>query len=86
VIGDLQTELAEALARELSPNVVFQRADVSKEDDVRALVSRAESAFGRLDCMFNNAGFGGALGSIADTPVEEWDVTFAVLVRGVFLA
>jgi NAD(P)-dependent dehydrogenase (short-subunit alcohol dehydrogenase family) len=85
VIGDLQSDRGSALARELSPNVVFQRTDVAKEDDVRTLVSRAESSFGRLDCIFNNAGFGGALGGIAETPVEEWDLTFDVLVRGVFL-
>jgi len=85
VIGDLQPELGEELARELAPSAVFHRADVSREDDVRAMVGRAESQFGRLDCMFNNAGFGGALGGIAETPVEEWDETFAVLVRGVFL-
>lgn len=85
VIGDLQSELGAELAKELAPNVAFVRTDVSKEDDVKALVARADSAFGRLDCMFNNAGFGGALGSITETPVEEWDLTFAVLVRGVFL-
>jgi NAD(P)-dependent dehydrogenase (short-subunit alcohol dehydrogenase family) len=85
VIGDLQTDLGDALARTLSPNVVFQRADVSKEEDARALARRAETSFGRLDCIFNNAGFGGALGGIAETSVEEWDLTFEVLVRGVFL-
>jgi len=85
VIGDLQSDLGDALARELSPSVIFQKTDVSKEDDVLTLVSRAETAFGRLDSIFNNAGFGGALGGIAETPVEEWDLTFDVLVRGVFL-
>lgn len=85
VIGDLQTDLGDDLARTFSPNVVFQRADVSKEEDVRALARRAETSFGRLDCIFNNAGFGGALGGIAETSVEEWDLTFEVLVRGVFL-
>jgi NAD(P)-dependent dehydrogenase (short-subunit alcohol dehydrogenase family) len=35
--------------------------------------------------MFNNAGVGGAFGPIGETTVEEWDFTFAVLVRGVFL-
>jgi NAD(P)-dependent dehydrogenase (short-subunit alcohol dehydrogenase family) len=85
VIGDLQSDHGSALARELSPNVIFQRTDVSKENDVRTLVSRAETSFGRLDCMFNNAGFGGVLGGIAETPMEEWDLTFDVLVRGVFL-
>jgi NAD(P)-dependent dehydrogenase (short-subunit alcohol dehydrogenase family) len=85
VIGDLQTDLGEALAQSLSPNVLFQRTDVSREEDVRALVARAATSFGRLDCMFNNAGFGGALGGIAQTSVAEWDLTFEVLVRGVFL-
>ncbi len=85
VIGDLQADLGAALAKELAPNVVFQKTDVSREADVKALVGCAESSFGRLDCIFNNAGFGGALGGVAETPVEEWDLTFAVLVRGVFL-
>jgi NAD(P)-dependent dehydrogenase (short-subunit alcohol dehydrogenase family) len=85
VVADLQSDLGNALATELAPNVIFQRTDVSNEQDVRAAVSRAEAAFGRLDCMFNNAGFGGALGTITETPVEDWDITFHVLVRGVFL-
>ncbi len=85
VIADMQGERGEALARELAPNAVFQRTDVTREEEVRAAVARAESSFGRLDCIFNNAGFGGALGGIAETPPEEWDMTFDVLVRGVFL-
>lgn len=85
VIGDRQDEPAGMLARELSPNVVYEHANVSSEEDVRRLVARADTSFGRLDCMFNNAGFGGALGGIAETPVEGWDATFHVLVRGVFL-
>jgi NAD(P)-dependent dehydrogenase (short-subunit alcohol dehydrogenase family) len=64
---------------------LFQRCDVSREDDVASLVERAIREFGRLDCMFNNAGLVGAVGPIASTSVEAWDRTFAVLVRGVFL-
>ena len=63
----------------------MQRTEVSREDDVRQLVAPADKEFGRLDCIFNNAGFGGALGPIADTRVDDFDVTFAVLVRGVSL-
>ena len=85
VIADLQDELGSALARELAPYVVFQRTNVCNEQDVRAAVATAEKSFGRLDCIFNNAGFGGALGAIADTSIEEWNLTFDVLVRGVFL-
>ncbi len=85
VIGDMQEELGRAVAAELGSDCVFQKTEVSREDDVRALVARADKEWGRLDCIFNNAGFGGALGPIAETPVEEFDLSFAVLVRGVFL-
>ena len=37
-------------------------ADVAAETDVKALIARALSEFGRLDITFNNAGFVGALG------------------------
>jgi NAD(P)-dependent dehydrogenase (short-subunit alcohol dehydrogenase family) len=63
----------------------FARADVSQEPDVEAAVRCAVEAFGRLDCVFNNAGIGGAFGPITETRVEEWDHTVAVLLRGVFL-
>jgi NAD(P)-dependent dehydrogenase (short-subunit alcohol dehydrogenase family) len=85
VIGDMQEELGRGVAEELRGAALFQKTEVSREDDVRALVARAERAWGRLDCIFNNAGFGGALGPVADTPVDEFDLTFAVLVRGAFL-
>ncbi len=63
----------------------FQRADVSREADVAAMIDVAEREFGRLDCVWNNAGIGGALGKVTETEVEDWDFTFAVLVRAVFL-
>ena len=63
----------------------FVRADVTEEADVRAAVECARDEFGRLDCVFNNAGVGGAFGPVTDTEVEEWDFSMEVLVRGVFL-
>jgi NAD(P)-dependent dehydrogenase (short-subunit alcohol dehydrogenase family) len=65
--------------------VRFVRADVTQEADVAAAVAAAPAAFGRLDCVFNNAGVAGAFGPITHIDAEEWDWTFAVLVRGVFL-
>ena len=88
VLADLNTPGGEASAEEASaagPKCVFQRTDVSAEADVAALVARALKEFGRLDVMFNNAGIGGALGSIADIEVDDWDRTLAVCLRGVFL-
>ena len=68
-----------------APRLRFVHCDVAEESDVAALVQDALSAFGRLDCMFNNAGVPGAVGPLTETTVEAWDRTFAILVRGVFL-
>ena len=65
--------------------VRFVRADVSAEADVAAAVADAVDGFGRLDVVFNNAGVGGVFGPITDIAVEDWDWTFGVLCRGVFL-
>jgi NAD(P)-dependent dehydrogenase (short-subunit alcohol dehydrogenase family) len=66
-------------------SVRYLRADVAEEADVEGMVARAVRDFGRVDCIFNNAGIGGAYGSVMKTSVDDWDYTFAVLVRGAFL-
>ncbi len=85
VIADVQDAKGHTLADTLGGAAVYQHTDVGDEGDVKGAVQRALDEFGRLDCMFNNAGFGGAVGPIESTPVEEYDRTMAVLLRGVFL-
>ncbi len=85
VIADMQVERGEALARELGDVAVFAEVEVRQEAQVKAAVDLAVSQWGRLDCIFNNAGFGGVLGPVEDTPVDEFDMTYDVLVKGVFL-
>jgi NAD(P)-dependent dehydrogenase (short-subunit alcohol dehydrogenase family) len=64
----------------------FVRADVSTEADARAMVDHAMSTYGRLDCLYNNAGImPEADHSVTDTEVDIWDQVMAVNVRGVFL-
>ncbi|MBL8674504.1 MAG: SDR family oxidoreductase [Rhodospirillales bacterium] len=65
--------------------VAFVRTDVADERDAIAMVAETERVFGTLDIAYLNAGVGGAFGPIAETTVEGWDYTFAVLTRGVFL-
>lgn len=81
--GEETVELAQQAGYE--GQVRFVRTDVAQEADVRRAVEAAVESFGRLDCMFNNAGVAGAFGPITHIAVEDWDYTFAVLVRGVFL-
>jgi NAD(P)-dependent dehydrogenase (short-subunit alcohol dehydrogenase family) len=88
VLADLNVtggEEAAQLASAAGRRCVFQRTDVSVEDEVQALIGRAQSEFGRLDITFNNAGIGGAVGSLELIEVEDWDRTQAVCLRGVFL-
>ena len=90
VIGDLNAEAGERFMAGLAERghqnkVRFQTVDVSEEEQVAALIATAESEFGGLDVVFNNAGIGGAIGPITELDVEHWDQTFDVMVRGVFL-
>jgi NAD(P)-dependent dehydrogenase (short-subunit alcohol dehydrogenase family) len=59
VVGDVDAESGaslEAEARAAGGEIAFRRCDVSVEADVAALVGLAESRFGKLDTIFNNAG------------------------------
>ena len=85
VLADYNAAAGSAAAEPFGDDVRFVRTDVAQEADVEAAVAAAVGEFGRLDCVVNNAGVGGAFGRITDIDVDDWDYTFAVLVRGVFL-
>lgn len=84
LIGDQNLEAAEALAEALGENVAAERIDVRKESEVSGLIESSQERWGRLDCVFNNAGFGGALGPIDETSEDDFDLTMDVLFKGVF--
>ncbi|MGE3622136.1 MAG: SDR family oxidoreductase [Acidimicrobiia bacterium] len=85
VIADVQDAPGAALAAELGDAARFVHVDVTVEHEVAAAVDRAVADFGRLDCMFNNAGIVGAVGPIDELPLEEYDFTHAVLLRSVVI-
>src|SRR6202022_216833 len=85
VVADLQVDAGTQLVGELGDVARFVQTDVSEEDDVAAAVDLAVTTFGRLDCMFNNAGILGAVGPVSHTSVDAWDRSVAVLLRSVFL-
>ncbi len=85
VLADLQDDRGSALAAELGAATVYTHADVSQEAEVRAAIELACSRFGRLDCLFNNAGAPGVGGPIEETPAQGFDQAIGLLLRSVFL-
>jgi NAD(P)-dependent dehydrogenase (short-subunit alcohol dehydrogenase family) len=63
----------------------FIKADVSKANDVEALVNKTVEAYGRLDCAFNNAGVPGSNLTVADCTEEDFDYSISVNLKGVWL-
>jgi threonine dehydrogenase-like Zn-dependent dehydrogenase len=46
----------EALAKKLGTNCIFRQIDVTVEEQMKALIAVSAEKFGRIDCLFNNAG------------------------------
>jgi NAD(P)-dependent dehydrogenase (short-subunit alcohol dehydrogenase family) len=62
------------------------QADVTDEDQVRAMYDRARSELGRIDVLWNNAGINPTDdSSVLETPIDAWQRVQDVNVRSVFL-
>lgn len=68
-----------------SDNVKFFRADVSRNDDVKAYTEKAIQEFGRIDVLFLNAGIEGVVKPLTEYPEDMYDKVLAVNVKGVWL-
>ena len=79
----LQALAAEAGARGRTALAV--PSDVSDPDSVQALFSAIESAFGRLDLLFNNAGVNAPAVPLDELPLDKWFSVLNTNVTGVFL-
>jgi NAD(P)-dependent dehydrogenase (short-subunit alcohol dehydrogenase family) len=74
-----------ALVRKASGDGIFVKTDVSKSTDVQGLVRATVEKYGRVDCLFNNAGIEGVWTPIVEQREEDFDQVIAINVRGVWL-
>jgi len=88
VLSDVDEEKGAAVVEEIKAaggEAVFIRADVSKAPDCEAMIRCAEDTYGKLTCLFNNAGVMlGDDGDAESTTEDIWDLTMAINVKGVF--
>src|SRR5206468_2694155 len=90
-LGDLNHEAAERLAAEIGGNALAIAFDAGDPASIEAMVNRAAEHFGRLDILHNNAAlldlaFLQRDGTVLDTPLELWDRTMQINVRGYVVA
>ncbi|HEX8259232.1 MAG TPA: SDR family NAD(P)-dependent oxidoreductase, partial [Rubrobacteraceae bacterium] len=84
VLADVDEESAEQVAAELEGGSLVHHADVTREQEVEALVRRAVDEWNGLDVMVNNAGVGVAA-TTPETSEEDYDLGMDVCVRGTLL-
>jgi meso-butanediol dehydrogenase / (S,S)-butanediol dehydrogenase / diacetyl reductase len=86
MIGDINDDLGHALVDELSDGkVAFQKTDVSKEQELVALMEAAVRQFGALDILFSNAGLT-AMGNTPDLSPDLWRRVIETDLSSVFYA
>jgi len=90
ILGDMNKETLEETfeiikQKNFEKNACICCVDVSKEKDIESLIDTANNEFGALDILFNNAGIGGAVGPVTHIDADEWDKSFQVLLKSVFL-
>jgi NAD(P)-dependent dehydrogenase (short-subunit alcohol dehydrogenase family) len=85
VIAGRRKAEGDAIAARLGPSCSFRQTDVTEEEQMKALIDHAVTRFGRLDCLFNNAGGPAPTGGIEDIPAAGFDAAMALLVRSVML-
>ena len=86
VVADLNEENAQAVATELGgpDKAIAVRADVTSEEDVKAMIDATVLAFGGVDLVVNNAGLSLSK-SLLETTTKDWDLQHNVMARGSFL-
>ncbi len=85
VIGARRTEKLEAIVQDIRAEggqAEFIGMDVTKPNEVQALIEKALSAFGQIDVLVNNAGLM-SIAPLSELKVDEWDRMIDINIKGV---
>ena len=82
VAADIQDEKGAMLEKRFPGALKYAHCDVTSEDQIAAALNLAESEFGGLDILFNNAGISDRMTTVAEITPEGWSWIFDILVRG----
>lgn len=85
LIADLKEKKGREIAAAMGDRIDAIRTDVSREEDIRNMIQYALDRFGKLDCLFNNAGCPGPVGSIETIPFDGYQKTMSVLFGGALM-
>ena len=89
IVNDLNEIGGRRVASEITASggqASFFRADVTRSDQVKALIEEAVSRFGRLDVMVNNAGWTHRNRPALEVSEQDFDRCFAVNVKSIYLS
>jgi len=87
VLSDIQEEAGKATTESIvaaGGKAIFFKTDVSKPEEMEALVNFAINTYGKLDVAVNNAGIGGELNPIADMSIEGWQKVIGINLNSLF--
>ena len=89
IVNDINTEMGQRVVAQITAAggiASFFSADVTRSDDVKALVAAALDRYGKLDAMVNNAGWTHRNRPALEVPEDEFDKCFAVNMKSIYLA
>ena len=78
----IETERS-GIEREFGVKVIYSPADMTKPDQIAGMIALAESTFGRLDVLVNNAGIQ-FVSPVEEFPIEKWDQILAINLSSAF--
>jgi NAD(P)-dependent dehydrogenase (short-subunit alcohol dehydrogenase family) len=87
-VSDIAVPGGEETARSINEaggRAIFVRADVSRPEEVEALIAATIAAYGRLDYAYNNAGTEGATAGVTSYDESSWDRVIDINLKGVWL-